>query len=397
MLHPVSDKVFKLKEPVDNIQKHFTKIDSETVCFTKGSDLEYSLLRKKCVCSPGYHGDDCGIPSYIWKTGNNAKLLPKTIRRRNETRRLIYGLPVNHEFDLFETRMAMQSDAVDVFIIHESNYTNSGKTKSPHFLTKFQNEGWLKPYHDKILYVFQSDFPAEGLMDGKIADAYMRRNLGQTAFQKRLKGVKEDDLFVYNDGDELIRPEILTFLKIYEGFSDPIGFKYRWAIFGFFWTVKFGSKNYKYRDYESAAMTVGFFRDFYHYDASLIRGAAFEEDNENNKKWKEVYKAQGKRVELFHCADDAGWHCSYCFKPDGIRKKLLDAPLSDWPRWGDDPEKSSLIYIKKLIKNGQNFDGKFLRGSANNMLTERKDPDFAPKYMLLHPEKFKYLLVNPYT
>ena len=22
----------------------------------------------------------------------------------------------------------------------------------------------------------------------------------------------------------------------------------------------------------------------------------------------------------------AGWHCSWCFRPDGIRKKLLDAP-----------------------------------------------------------------------
>ena len=208
--------------------------------------------------------------------------------------------------------------------------------------------------------------------------------------------MEDDDIFVYNDGDELIRPEILMFLKLYEGFPEPIGFIYRWAIFGFFWTIidsKFGAK----RKFEPAAMSVGFFKDFYGYDASLVKGEHFNKDNDKNKRLKEIYKEKGKRIQVFKCSNDAGWHCSYCFKPEGIRKKLLDAPRSDWPRWGDDAVKSSVPYIKDLIKTGQNFDGKYFRGSADNILTEQKDPDFAPKYMILHPEKFKHLLVNPYT
>ena len=48
--------------------------------------------------------------------------------------------------------------------------------------------------------------------------------LGQTAFLQRLKNFQEDDSFLYNDGDELVCPEILMFPKLYEGFSDPIGF-----------------------------------------------------------------------------------------------------------------------------------------------------------------------------
>ena len=48
--------------------------------------------------------------------------------------------------------------------------------------------------------------------------------LEQTTFLQRLKNVQEDDSFLYNDGDELVRPEILMFPKLYEGFSDPIGF-----------------------------------------------------------------------------------------------------------------------------------------------------------------------------
>ena len=188
------------------------------------------------------------------------------------------------------------------------------------------------------------------------------------------------------------------FLKLYEGFSDPIGFKYRWAIFGFYWTVidsKFGTV--KYTDFETAAMTVGFFQDPYDYDASMIRGADFTTDNDKNNKLKKIYKEGGKKIQLFECSDNAGWHCSYCLRPVGIRKKLLDAPRSDWPRWGDDERKSSIPYIKELIKTGRYFDGKYLRGSTNNTLTEQKDSDMAPKYVLLHPEKFQYLLLNPYT
>ena len=302
---------------------------------------------------------------------------------------------MNHEFDLFETRMAMQAEHVDVFVLHESNYTNSGNAKTPQFLKRFQEQNWLQKYHHKFVYIKQETFPEEGKRDGKIADAYMRRHLGQTAFNERLQGYRDDDIFVYNDGDELIRPEILTFLKLYEGFTDPIGFIYRWAVFGFFWTIidsKFGDD----RGFETAAMTVGFFRDFYKYDASLIKPHAFEKETETNLALKESYAGKGKRIKLFTCSDDAGWHCSYCFKPEGIRKKLLDAPLSDYPRWGDDPVKSNVTYIKNLIKDGQNFDLRYFRGSSKNTLSEKQDPEFAPRYMLENSERFKYLLVNPY-
>ena len=173
-------QTFDLQNGPD-IKNYFTLIDSNTLCYTKGTAIDASIYKKRCVCHKQYFGNDCGIPSYIWNTEHNAKLLPKIIRRREVPRRLIYCLPVNHEFDLFETRMAMQAEAVDVFILHESNYSNSGSVKQPQFLQKFQ-QGWLRQYHNKFVYIFQSTFPEEGVADGKIADAYMRRNLGINDF-----------------------------------------------------------------------------------------------------------------------------------------------------------------------------------------------------------------------
>jgi hypothetical protein len=46
---------------------------------------------------------------------------------------------------------------------------------------------------------------------------------------------------------------------------------------------------------------------------------------------------------------------SWCFSPDGIQKKLLDAPKSDYPRYGDDPAKTQVAYIKRLIQHGKHI------------------------------------------
>ena len=45
---------------------------------------------------------------------------------------------MNHEFDLFETRMNMIGDVVDVFVLHEANVTNDGRSKEPLFFNRFQ-------------------------------------------------------------------------------------------------------------------------------------------------------------------------------------------------------------------------------------------------------------------
>ena len=141
--------MFELKPPINNVDTYFTLVNGK-LCYTKGTDIGRTKLEKRCICTRNYYGDDCGIPIHIWKTEDNAKRLLKIIRRRHLPRRIILSFPVNHEFDLFETRMALQADVVDVFVIHESNYTNAGKQKPALFWSKFQNENWLQEYHQDM-------------------------------------------------------------------------------------------------------------------------------------------------------------------------------------------------------------------------------------------------------
>lgn len=50
-----------------------------------------------------------------------------------------------------------------------------------------------------------------------------------------IDGKREDDLFLLLDSDELPLREVLLFLKLYDGYTEPIRFGFRWTVFGFFW------------------------------------------------------------------------------------------------------------------------------------------------------------------
>ena len=88
----------------------------------------------------------------------------------------------------------------------------------------------------------------------------------------------------------------------------------------------------------------------------------------------------------------AGYHCSWCYTPEGIRTKLLSAQKDDKPRWGNYPEKTDVNYIAKLIRTGGWFDDTqpFLRTEEG-----KSQKFYAPKYMLDNRQKFEYLLSPP--
>ena len=81
-------------------------------------------------------------------------------------------------------------------------------------------------------------------------------------------------------------------------------------------------------------VTIDVLRDIYKNDSSLIRRGLYYKTQDDVKPAVENLTAKGLSIEQMSVID-AGWHCSWCFKPQGIRAKLLDAPNSDFPRFGD--------------------------------------------------------------
>ncbi|KAJ3614831.1 hypothetical protein NHX12_018401 [Muraenolepis orangiensis] len=334
----------------------------------------------KCVCRPGWHGPYCGVPTMVYHSNLPTK---ERLTPRETPRRLINAINVNHEFDLLHARFHELRQAVDLFLICESNFTAYGERRTLSFLQRLLN-GTYDYVRHKIVYVFLDHFPEGGRQDGWIADDYLRTYLTRDGMA-RVGGVRPDDVFVINDADEIPAHEGLLFLKLFDGWTEPFAIHMRKSLYGFFWK-QLGSLEVV------SGCTVGMLRQVYDGDGIRLRRREYYtmpgfRRYENTTGHILVQWSVGSP---FHFA---GWHCSWCFTPRGIHLKLVSAQNGDFPRWGDYEDKRDLSYIRDLIRTGGWFDGSLQEYPP----TDPREHMYAPRYMLQHYEHFGYLLDNPYA
>ncbi|KAM6972248.1 beta-1,4-mannosyl-glycoprotein 4-beta-N-acetylglucosaminyltransferase [Aplochiton taeniatus] len=333
----------------------------------------------KCVCRSGWHGPYCGVPTMVYHSNLPTK---ERLTPRETPRRVINAINVNHEFDLLHVRFHELAQAVDLFLVCESNFTAYGERRPLRFLRLLLN-GTYDYVRHKILYVFLDHFPDGGRQDGWIADDYLRTYLTRDGMS-RVTGLRPDDVFVINDADEIPAREGLLFLKLFDGWTEPFAIHMRKSLYGFFWK-QLGSLEVV------SGCTTGMLQDVYDSDGIRLRRREYYtmpgfRKYENDTGHILVQWAVGSP---FHFA---GWHCSWCFTPQGIHFKLISAQNGDFPRWGDYEDKRDLNYIRDLIRTGGWFDGSV----QEYPLTDSKEHMYAPKYMLDHYERYRYLLENPY-
>ncbi|XP_068455642.1 beta-1,4-mannosyl-glycoprotein 4-beta-N-acetylglucosaminyltransferase [Clinocottus analis] len=334
----------------------------------------------KCVCRPGWHGPYCGVPTMVYHSNLPTK---ERLTPRETPRRVINAINVNHEFDLLHVRFHELAQAVDLFLICESNFTAYGERRPLSFLRLLLN-GTYDYVRHKILYVFLDHFPDGGRQDGWIADDYLRTYLTHNGLS-RVAGVRPDDVFVINDADEIPAREGLLFLKLFDGWTEPFAIHMRKSLYGFFWK-QFGSLEVV------SGCTVGMLHGVYDGDGIKLRRREYYtmpgfRKYENDTGHILVQWSVGSP---FHFA---GWHCSWCFTPAGIYFKLVSAQNGDFPRWGDYEDKRDLNYIRDLIRTGGWFDGSLQEYPP----VDPKEHMYAPRYMLEHHDRYRYLLENPYS
>ncbi|KAM6940265.1 beta-1,4-mannosyl-glycoprotein 4-beta-N-acetylglucosaminyltransferase isoform 1-T3 [Xenentodon cancila] len=334
----------------------------------------------KCVCRPGWHGPYCGVPTMVYHSNLPTK---ERLTPRETPRRVINAINVNHEFDLLHVRFRELAQAVDLFLVCESNFTAYGEKRPLSFLRLLLN-GTYNYVRHKILYVFLDHFPDGGRQDGWIADDYLRTFLTRNGMS-RVVGARSDDVFVINDADEIPAREGLVFLKLFDGWTEPFAIHMRKSLYGFFWK-QFGSLEVV------SGCTLGMLRDVYDGDGIKLRRREYYtmpgfRKYENDTGHILVQWSVGSP---FHFA---GWHCSWCFTPEGIYFKLVSAQNGDFPRWGDYEDKRDLNYIRNLIRTGGWFDGSLQEYPP----VDPKEHMYAPKYMLENYDRYRYLLENPYN
>ncbi|XP_062846976.1 beta-1,4-mannosyl-glycoprotein 4-beta-N-acetylglucosaminyltransferase-like [Trichomycterus rosablanca] len=373
----------------DDPAPHFFYTKDGSLCLRRGAEKSSDqpnatftnhTNREKCVCRQGWHGPHCGVPTVVQHSDLPTK---SHLKPRRVPRRIINAININHEFDLLHARFHELAHVVDLFLVCESNYTAYGKPKPLKFLHLLLN-GTFNYMKHKILYVLLDHFPTGAYSNGWIVDDYLRTFLTKNGLL-RVWGLRPDDVFVLNDADEIPLWDGLLFIKLYDGWTEPFAIHMRKSLYGFFW------KQPGTLDILSGC-TVAMLLAVYKADGILLRRREYY----TMPGFREYQNSTGQVLMQWSIGSPvhfAGWHCSWCFRPEGIHFKLVSAQNGDFPRWGDYEEKRKLSYIENLIRTGGWFDGTV----ANYPPASRRDHMFAPKYVLDNFKRYHYLLENPYV
>ena len=84
----------------------------------------------------------------------------------------------------------------------------------------------MEKIQPKILYIYLSFFSESQKASGWAADSFIREHLSSQGMGL-INGARDDDLFLLLDADELPMVEPLLFLKLYDGFGEPIQWGFR--------------------------------------------------------------------------------------------------------------------------------------------------------------------------
>ena len=334
-----------------------------TLCFKDGTDdprMQEEKNVKKCVCLHGWHGTDCGQPEVVWRAIMASKQNIK-LKLRRASRRIIYTFNVNdYNSAIAEVIVEELYRVIDYFVI--CDFSNA-EDNFRHKLAK----GLLGPQQNKIIYV---NIAAKARKPGRVISKYIWDRVNGI-----VKNMRDDDIYVTTEAEQILNSRALMFLKLYDGWPQPIGFRLRWSVFGFYW--QHPSKTM----ITVGASTIGLTREAYRTNSMVLQGEFQDETSERD--------VLGLVIgDLNHYG---GWYCNYCQAPANIIISLsCDTKKAKQLRYD---KNADVAYIEDLIGTGVWLNGK------TNLLRAYKSREmyFAPNTVLANTWKYDWLVENFYA
>lgn len=323
---------------------------NSSLCYKIGTDIKSMVRSKspnwKCDCLLGWHGNDCGQPEVIWRAllAYRKPMLLKGPRKYQ--RRIIYLFEVN-EFTITtaDIRISDLNSYIDLFVLYENETSN-------YFEHKLKNN-FLHEYHDRILYIKYSDL----------------RNLWMS-IKNVIMNLKNDDIILVGGLNDIPNGLALQYLKLYDKWPEPVKFRHRWSVYGFFWVHP--SKTILKGGASSISTLYETFND---------KLESLQDDKTIN------FSNKGLIVgDLNHFG---GWYCEFCYDSLKIIDFLKDMPSNI----NVDKQKIDNSYIEDLIENGIYLDGK-----KELVRTHRyQEKYYAPPFVVNNSWKYDWLLINLYS
>lgn len=350
---------------------NFFKTHNGTRCWHEGIDestikTDNNINKysdNKCTCKQGWHGNDCGQPEVVWRGIMSSKKNLK-LKQRNKLRRIIYNFNIkNYNTDIIESIIDELYHVVDLFVICDYSDDNDDDNNYRHKLDK----GLLINKQSKILYIN---------LNKRIINKPSRlimKYIWSKIFSV-VKNLNDDDIYITSEPEEILNWRALMFLKIYDGWPEPIAFRLRYSVFGFFWIHPNKTK------INIGACTISMVNNHLNNNQILIQNEFNERD-----------KYDLIIGDLNHYG---GWYCQYCQSPANILlslKKKNDNYLKNNQKYNRN--NIDVLFIEDLIGTGLLFDGKTMLKRAY----KSRDSYYAPESLLNNNYKYDWLVENFYA
>lgn len=226
---------------------------------------------------------------------------------------------------LTEIRFNILYNHVDYFLVCESNYDHRGKEKGYNF-----NINEFKKFKDKIIYIQLDNFPPN-------LGIWERQDFQRNLIKKSLidNKVKENDLVIYSDADEIINPKV--FSKI-DQLNDHVGICEQYC---FYYKLNLLSRDYK-NSWQGSRIV---------YFKNLRSISWLRSITKKNLKYSFFRIDKFKKIKIFK---ESGWHFSYLMNEYEIQKKIKSWTHSEY----DKDEITNLTNIRKRISRNEDLFGR---------------------------------------
>lgn len=270
--------------------------------------------------------------------------LPLIPRKFDQQPRIIEGFLFNDEIDMLEIHLNELKYVVDYFIIIESSKTFTGNSKR---LVFQDSQNRFLDIMDKIVHVVIHDLPTG---DAWTKERFLRNSLYQSDY------IRDGDIFIVSDVDEIIRPSVLQYLKYCSGYNSSY-LMFHVDLF--------------YYSYNNRLTTRYWWN---HPDAVIVskETAAIPLDDLRAHKRPDALAIM-----------NSGWHCSSCFPS----LKMMRDKLHSFSHTNlDVPQFREKGHIVNVVRKGLDwFDRK-------SQIFEHVDPVDIPQYLHMHMDRFSYML-----
>jgi beta-1,4-mannosyl-glycoprotein beta-1,4-N-acetylglucosaminyltransferase len=317
--------------------------------------------QSSCLCKPGWHGGSCSEPEIIWRAFITSRLPMNQAPTFTRNPHNVFHIISNITFISLETleiQILELYEVVNVFVLCDLTVFEDPSLLIRHQLRK----GFLQKYLDRILLI----------KDSTCSRASIYRHM-KKIFGSQLRPM---DVLIFGNNDEILNRKAVNYLKWHNHWPQPLIFRMRWNVFGFFWIHPDNTIS------STVACQTNILEQVY-------------KSNPDN-----ILKKSSDHLKVGDLNHFGGWFCEYCYQPIDIIKKFhLDSKLnkSSISLLSKNYHRKPTInieFVENLIHQGIWIDGK-------TQLKKIRPYDdtkyFVPESVAKNRWKFENLVTNFYA